>query len=58
MHTEAFVRVNGELKRVSELDEGQKRRLAAWLKRTYLNELFRGRAVFSEETEKSGEDGD
>ena len=46
LRVEAMVRVDGELKPVSELDDEQRRALADWLRFTYLNELFRGRAVF------------
>lgn len=46
LRVEAMVRVEGELKPVSELDDEQRRALADWLRFTYLNELFRGRAVF------------
>lgn len=48
MHIEALVRVNGKLVPTSELAGEQRKLLADWLRQTYLNELFRGRAVFSE----------
>lgn len=48
IRVEAFVRVGEELKRVEELDPAQRERLGTWLKKEYLNELFRGRATFEE----------
>ncbi len=48
MHIEVLVRVNGKLVPTSELSGEQRKLLADWLRQTYLNELFRGRAVFSE----------
>lgn len=48
MHIEALVRVNGKLVPTSELSGEQRKLLADWLRQTYLNELFRGRALFRE----------
>lgn len=42
----SYVRVNGELVETSKLSEEQKVELATWLKTTYLNNLFAGRAEF------------
>ena len=54
IQVKAFVTVDGVRTDVDTLNEEQKRKLATWLKKTYLNELFRGVAVFYEtESEKS-----
>lgn len=44
--TVAYVHVGDQLVNVDDLDPEQKARLATKLKTTYLNELFRGKAVF------------
>lgn len=49
----SYVRVGGELVETSKLSPEQKERLATWLKVTYLNALFAGRAEFSVATEPS-----
>lgn len=46
IRTESFVRVGEALVRFDDLTEEQKREAATRLKITYLNELFRGKAVF------------
>lgn len=48
IRVEAYVTVNGEEVNVDTLTQEQKQQLATWLKKTYLNELFRGQAVFYE----------
>lgn len=48
IRVEAYVTVNGEEVNVDTLTQEQKQQLATWLKKTYLNELFRGQAVFTE----------
>lgn len=52
----SYVRVGGELVRTEDLDPERKKELANWLKVTYLNNLFRGKAVFrvAEEGEQNG----
>lgn len=42
----SYVRVGGELVETSQLTPEQKVELATWLKTTYLNALFAGRAEF------------
>ena len=42
----AYVHVGDKLVNVDDLDAEMRRRLATALKTTYLNELFRGEAVF------------
>ncbi len=44
---ESFLLVNDLLTPTTDLSPAQRERLADWLKETYLNELCRGRAVFS-----------
>lgn len=51
IRTESFVRVDGTPVRFSDLTEEQKRQAATAIKITYLNELFRGKAVFSKKEE-------
>lgn len=50
IRVEAYVTVDGKEVNVDELTPEQKVKLATWLKVTYLNELFRGQAVFTAET--------
>lgn len=47
----SYVRVGEELVETSKLTPQQKEDLATWLKITYLNTLFAGRAVVSEANE-------
>lgn len=42
----SYVHVGDQLVNTEELDEEQKRQLATWLKCTYLNALFEGKAKF------------
>lgn len=46
IRTESFIRVNGELVRFDTLPEDLKREAATQIKLTYMNELYRGKAVF------------
>lgn len=43
IHAESFVRRNGELVSVEQLNLREREALAVWLKETYLNELFLGK---------------
>lgn len=42
----SYVRVGEDLVETSQLSPENKQRLATWLKTTYLNNLYAGRAVF------------
>lgn len=46
IRTVSFVHIGDELVDTDELNDDQRRRLATWLKITYLNTLFRGKAEF------------
>jgi len=46
IRTISFVHMGDGLVSTDELEPEQRQRLATWLKSTYLNELFRGRAGF------------
>lgn len=48
IRTVSFVHIGDELADTDGLDDDQRRRLATWLKTTYLNTLFRGKAEFFE----------
>ena len=48
IRVEAFVTVDGREVNVDTLTPEQKVKFATALKKTYLNELFRGQAVFCE----------
>ena len=52
IRVEAFVTVDGREVNVDTLTPEQKVRFATALKKTYLNELFRGQAVFYERGEQ------
>lgn len=54
IRTVSFVHIGDELVNTDDLDDDQRRRLATWLKTTYLNALFQGKAEFFE----SGGEGD
>lgn len=54
IRTASFVHIGDELVNTDDLDDDQRRRLATWLKTTYLNTLFQGKAEFFE----SGGEGD
>lgn len=49
--TVSFVHIGDELVNTDDLNDEQRRKLATWLKTTYLNELFRGKAEFFESSE-------
>lgn len=44
----SFVHIGDKLVNTDNLNDEQRRRLATWLKITYLNTLFRGKAIFFE----------
>lgn len=46
--TVSFVHIGDELVNTDDLNDDQRRRLATWLKTTYLNTLFQGKAEFFE----------
>lgn len=48
IRTVSFVHIGDELVNTDDLDDDQRRRLATWLKTTYLNTLFQGKAEFFE----------
>ena len=48
IRTVSFVHIGDELVNTDDLDDDQRRRLATWLKTTYLNTLFHGKAEFFE----------
>ena len=52
IRTESFIRVNGALARFDTLPEELKREAATKIKVTYMNELYRGKAVFEARKEK------
>ena len=52
IRTESFIRVNGELARFDTLPEELKRDAATKIKLTYMNELYRGKAVFEARKDK------
>ena len=52
--TVSFVHIGDELVNTDDLNDDKRRRLATWLKTTYLNTLFQGKAEFFE----SGGEGD
>ena len=49
--TVSYVHVGDRLVNTEDLDQEQKRKLANWLKVTYLNTLYQGKAVFRVEEE-------
>jgi len=49
--TVSFVHIGDELVNTDDLNDDQRRRLATWLKTTYLNTLFQGKAEFFESGE-------
>lgn len=54
--TVSFVHIGDELVNTDDLDDDQRHKLAAWLKTTYLNTLFRGKAEFFENCVKYSPD--
>lgn len=48
IRTVSFVHMEGDLVNTDDLNEDHRRKLATWLKTTYLNALFRGKAEFFE----------
>lgn len=53
IRTVSFVHIGDELVNTDDLNEEQRRKLATWLKTTYLNALFRGKAEFFEANERN-----
>ena len=49
--TVSFVHIGDKLVNTDDLNDEQRRRLATWLKTTYLNALFQGKAKFFESGE-------
>lgn len=49
--TVSFVHIGDELVCTDDLNDEQHRKLATWLKTTYLNTLFQGKAKFFEISE-------
>lgn len=57
IRVEAYVTVNGVETNVDDLTPEQRHKLSIWLKTTYLNALWRGKAVFFEQvTKETGEE--
>lgn len=54
IRTESFIRVNGALVRFDTLPEKLRREAATQIKLTYMNELYRGKAVFEAITKEEG----
>ena len=54
IRTVSFVHTGDGLVNTDGLDDGQRRRLAVWLKTTYLNTLFQGKAEFFESSGERG----
>lgn len=54
IRTVSFVHIGDELVNTDSLDDDQRRRLATWLKTTYLNTLFQGKAEFFESSGERG----
>lgn len=52
IHTVSYIRMNGKLVRFDSLPDDIKRKAATELKIRYLNELYRGQAVFEEAKEE------
>lgn len=46
--TVSFVHIGDQLVNTDDLNDDQRRKLATWLKTTYLNTLFQGKAEFFE----------
>jgi len=46
--TVSFVHIGDDLVNTDDLNDDQRRKLATWLKTTYLNTLFQGKAEFFE----------
>ncbi len=55
--TVSFVHIGDKLVNTDDLSDEQRRRLATWLKKTYLNTLFQGKARFFESGEAEEEEG-
>lgn len=51
--TVSFVHIGDELVNTEDLDDVQRRKLATWLKTTYLNTLFQGKAEFYESNNRT-----
>ena len=52
IRTVYYVHMGDKLVYTDDLTPEQKQRLGTWLKKTWLNELFRGQAVLYEEGEE------
>ena len=50
--TVSYVHAGGRLVNIDDLSAEQRQKLATWLKTTYLNNLYAGRAVFRHAEEK------
>lgn len=48
IRTESYVHVGDKLVNTDDLNDEQRRKVATWLKITYLNALFQGKAEFFE----------
>ncbi len=55
IRTVSFVHIGDELVNTDDLNDEQRRRLATWLKTTYLNTLFQGRVEFFESRGTEGQ---
>ncbi len=55
IRTVSFVHIGDDLVNTDDLDDEQRHRLATWLKTTYLNTLFKGKAEFYESSEQAVE---
>lgn len=51
IRTESYVHIGDELVNTDDLNDDQRRRLATWLKTTYLTTLFQGKAEFFESSD-------
>ena len=51
--TVAFVHIGDKLVNIDDLNTEQKTQVATWLKTTYLNSLFQGKAKFYEQNVKA-----
>lgn len=48
IQTVAYVHVGEQLVNIDDLNDGQRHEVATWLKKTYLDGLFQGKAKFHE----------
>ena len=47
IRVESYVQVGNQLVNTRDLNQEQRVQLASWIKLNWMNELYRGRAVFS-----------